>query len=238
MRILALLPPLLVLAACGSAKGIATDSSPGSRSFALSGFDKVALKGSDDVRVITGGAFAVTATGPQSELDKLEIGVEGSTLNISRKKGWHIGWSKDGRSTLVTVTMPAISGAALVGSGDLSVDKAAGPKFEASLAGSGDFVLAAATLDALTAEIAGSGNMRLVGKTGSADISLAGSGDVEAAGLTATTADISVAGSGNVDLRATGTAKVSLMGSGDVTISGTSQCSISKLGSGEVTCKP
>jgi Putative auto-transporter adhesin, head GIN domain len=241
LSITALFAPALLLSGCGRAEGNAVDETSANRSFALSGFDQVALKGSDNVRVINGAAFSVNATGPQSVLDQLDISVEGKTLIVSRKNrsGWHMGWSKQNRrGAIITVTMPAISGAALAGSGDLSVDSATGPKFEASIAGSGNLTLASTRVETLVADVAGSGDMKLAGTATNAEISIAGSGDVSAASLTTATADVSIAGSGNVDVRATGSAKVSLMGSGDVTITGTKACAISKMGSGNVTCAP
>jgi Putative auto-transporter adhesin, head GIN domain len=241
LSLTAILAPALLVSGCGRAEGNSIDETSANRSFALSGFDQVALKGSDDVRVVTGAAFAVSATGPQSVLDQIEIKVDGNTLTVSRKNrsGWHMGWSKENRrGAIITVTMPAISGAALAGSGDLSVDSATGPKFEASIAGSGNLTLASTRVETLVADVAGSGNMSLAGSATKAEISIAGSGDVSAASLTTTTADVLIAGSGNVNVRATGSAKVSLMGSGDVTITGTKACAISKVGSGNVTCTP
>lgn len=241
MRRLFLAVPALLLVSCGHAESEASGSSAtGSRSFALADFDRVTLRGSDDVNVITGKSFSVSATGPESALDQLEIVVEDGVLKIGRKPGssWHIGWSRKGdRGAKITVTMPAIRGASLAGSGDMAVDSAATDAFKVSLAGSGDLKVGNVQAKSVDLNLAGSGNIEIAGRAGSIDISSAGSGNVAAGAVEAETADISLAGSGNVGARATGSASVSIVGSGDVAISGTDKCKTSKLGSGSVTCK-
>ena len=241
MRFVLVAVPAILLASCGHAeRGAASTSAAGSRNFALADFDQVALKGSDDVNVVVGKSFSVSATGPSDELDRLEIVVEDGVLKVGRKSGmsWHIGWSRKGEQDVkVTVTMPAIRGASLAGSGDLAIDSATADSFKISLAGSGNLRVGKLEAKAADLNLAGSGDIAVTGKVGTLEISGAGSGNVVASALEAETADISLAGSGNVSARATGSASVSVMGSGDVTISGTDKCKTSKLGSGSVTCK-
>lgn len=241
MRFLLVAVPAILLASCGHAEsGAASTSATGSRTFALADFDKVTLRGSDNVNVIVGKSFSVSATGPTAELDLLEIVVDDGVLKVGRKSSssWHIGWSrKSGEDVRVTVTMPAIRGASLAGSGDMMIDRATADSFKISLAGSGNLKVGKLEAKAADLSLAGSGDIEVAGKVGTLEISGAGSGDVVAAALEAETADISLAGSGNVSARATGSASVSVMGSGDVTITGTDKCKTSKLGSGSVSCK-
>lgn len=240
MRMLALAIPALILSSCGHTENGENGSAAGTKSFALSGFDQVALRGSDDVNVVIGTGFAITATGPQSALDQLEITVEGGTLKIGRKSrsDWHIGWSsKSGKGVKVTVTMPVIRGAKVAGSGDMTVDRAAADDFKASVAGSGNLKIADVKAKAVSLNLAGSGDLEIAGHATTVDISSAGSGNISAKSLEAETADVSLAGSGNASARATGSASASVMGSGNIEISGTDKCETSKLGSGNVTCE-
>lgn len=241
MRHFILAIPALMLASCAHAESSASASSAiGSRNFVLSDFDEVVLRGADDVNVVVGKAFSVSATGPEAELDQLEIFVEKGALKIGRKSNasWHIGWlRKNGRDVKITVTMPAIRAAKLAGSGDMSVNTAIADGFKASVAGSGGLKVGHVEAKSVALSVAGSGDVEIAGKTGSIDISGAGSGNVKAGALEAETADISLAGSGNVDARATGSASISIVGSGNVAITGTDNCKTSKLGSGSVTCK-
>jgi hypothetical protein len=236
MRLLLPLLLTLPLAACNVTHNAEANSPAGSRAFALSGFDQVALAGSDDVEVVVGPAFSVSATGPQAVLDRLDISVDGSSLKISRKSD--SGWSWNGKGALVRVTMPAITGASIAGSGDMKVDKAEGPNFSANLTGSGDLAVGAVKVAALSAGLTGSGEIGLAGTADKLDLSVNGSGSVNAAGLTAADATVSMAGSGDINLRVTGSVSGSMAGSGDIAVRGTDKCSIAKAGSGEVNCQP
>lgn len=241
MRHLALAVPALLLVSCGHAETSSSESSAiGSRNFALAGFDEVALRGSDDVEIAVGKAFSVSATGPEAVLDRLEISVEDGVLKIGRKanSSWHIGWPGKGENGVkIVVTMPAMSGARLSGSGNMSVDQAIADAFKVSLAGSGNLKIGNVQAKSVELDLAGSGNIEIAGRAVTIDVSGAGSGNIMARALEAETADISLAGSGNVSARATASASVSVVGSGDAEISGTENCKTSKLGSGNVTCK-
>lgn len=232
-------------AACStSSSREAADAGPAAtRGFDLAGFDKVSLKGSDDVSVTVGPQFSVTATGPQAMLDRLDIRVEDGVLVVARKKGggdgesWSIRWKDDWyRGVKVAVTMPALTGAVLAGSGDMQIEGARAEKLDLALRGSGDLRISGIDADALDAALAGSGDMVLAGSARQVALSLAGSGDIDAGGLNGGTLAANLAGSGDIRARASGEADVSIVGSGDITIAGTSDCRISKLGSGEVTC--
>ncbi len=235
MRIAAVILPLIAVA-CSGANASQDDNSPmGSRSFSASGFERVKLAGSDNVRVIAGEGFAVEATGPQSVLDRLDIRVEGDTLHVGREKreGWN--WSS-GKGAVITVTMPVVRGATLAGSGDLSVAATADDRFEGRLAGSGDLDIADVRAAETKFSLAGSGDIRAKGKARAADYSVAGSGNIEAPQLLSESLAVSVAGSGNVNAHTSGQANVRIAGSGDVTIAGTKDCVTRKVGSGEVRC--
>jgi len=237
LMVLAVLP----LVACGSVAsgsngdGVAASGTGTARSFAVADFTAVELAGADNVDVRVGPAFSVRAEGPSEQLDKLDIRRDGSTLRIGRKRGGN--WSiSRGKGVRIYVTMPAIKGASLAGSGDLTIDAARADSFEASLAGSGDLRVGRLQAKEAEFEIAGSGNVTAAGQVGSLEVSIAGSGNVSAPGLTAADAEISVAGSGDVTARVTRRAEVSVMGSGDVTLTGGARCQSSKMGSGAIRC--
>ena len=206
------------------------------RSFDLAGFDAVGLAGSPNVLVTVGGAHSVRAEGDAETLDRLELRVEDGTLKIGTKKGsWSVGWTNRAR-TIIHVTVPALRGVSVAGSGDIRVDRVQGEAFEASVAGSGDIELAQLQVGSANFSVAGSGNIKARGTAQQASASVAGSGDIDAGALQSRTATASVMGSGDVRLAATETANISIMGSGDVYVSGPARCSINKRGSGEVHC--
>ena len=239
MRAALILASALVVAACSAAadaeRGERMDPGPMSqRSFDLAGFNSVSLAGPHDVIVTVGPAFSVRAEGPANVLDRLELDVQGDSLNIGMKKGR---WSfRDPGKTVIHVTMPAIEAAAIGGSGDMRIDKAEGRGFSASIGGSGNIDIASIRVGEASFSIAGSGDIRAAGATQRSTVSIAGSGDVDLGGVETRTASVSIVGSGGVRARAMEAAEVSIMGSGDVEISGTAKCSVSKMGSGSVRC--
>ena len=197
MRRVVVTTAALALAALVGCSASAEDDAPTgvteTRRFAATGFDAVALKGSDNVTVRVGPAFAVSATGDTSVLDRLDIAVRNGTLEIGRKReSW--GWNGNGRGAAVTVTLPALKAASLFGSGDMTVDRAQAPAFSASLAGSGDLDIGRVEAERLDLSLAGSGDLKLAGRAQSADMSIAGSGDIDAGGLSAETAALPIAG--------------------------------------------
>lgn len=226
---------LVLAAGCGSvvASENAAASVPASRSFPLSGFDRIALRGSDDVEVRVGPAESVSVTGPAALLDQLEVEVRDGELRLGRKRGrgpWREGTAQ------FTVTLPRLTAAAVAGSGDMRVDRAEARSFAASVAGSGNLSIAELAADALDLSVAGSGDLTVGGRARALDVSIAGSGDVDATRLRAGRADVSVAGSGNVRAGVDSEAVVSILGSGDVDILGNATCRVSKMGSGQVRC--
>lgn len=240
MRSLLVLPLAAIIAACSvSSDGVAAEAKPsgkdGARDFALSGFDKIAVAGPDDVVVQVGPAASVKAEGDTGMLDQLEIKVDGSTLEIGRKRNGIFGGG-GGKAVKITVTLPSLRGTAQAGSGDISVDTVKGGDFDASIAGSGSLRIASLTGAKVDASIAGAGDIRIGGTAEALDLSIAGSGNFD--GLTVKTADISIAGSGNVKANVSDAAKVNIIGSGDVEIAGNAKCDVTKMGSGDVRCAP
>lgn len=238
MRAALILAATGLLGACNmSANAEGGDQSAGpatQRSFDLAGFDSVSLAGPHDVIVRVGGAHSVRAEGGSAVLDRLEMKVDGSNLEIGTKRG---NWSfRNAPKTTIFVTMPAIRAAAIAGSGDMRIDRAEGQDFSAAIGGSGDIEVAALRVQEGNFSIAGSGNIRASGSAGRSKVSIAGSGDVDVSGVEARSADVSIVGSGNVRARAMEKADVSIMGSGDVDISGPAKCSVNKMGSGGVRC--
>lgn len=230
------------LAACNFPVGAQNNDQAGSgatgeRNFALTGFDSVGLGGSHDVIVTVGGAHSVRAEGDAEVIERLDIRVEDGGLKIGSKKGnWSSGFMRNRKPVTVYVTMPAITGAAVAGSGDMRIDKVEGREFSAAVAGSGDLTIGSIRVQEGNFSIAGSGDIRGAGSVGNVKLSIAGSGDIDLGAVESRTASVSVMGSGNVNARASETADISLMGSGDINVGGTARCSVSKRGSGDINC--
>jgi hypothetical protein len=229
---------LTLLAACGSANGRETDGGPKTtRSFDVSNFDGVVLAASDDVRIVEGANFAVSATATAKVLDQLEFTVTNGVLEIGRKKerkGW-MSW-RDDNGAVIDVTMPIIHKAVIAGSGDMRVAATANDQFSGAITGSGDLTIANVRATDANLSIAGSGDLTASGTAKQLGLSIVGSGDINTTGLKAEQLSASIAGSGDIRAMASGSASASIVGSGDIEISGIKDCKTSQVGSGEIRC--
>lgn len=239
MRILPLLVAL-PLAACSvqsDASPSAVSGSGATRSFAITDFTGVALRGSDNVEVRVGSGFSVRAQGPSTELDQLEITRVGDTLRIGRKNHSGFTWgSEPHHGVTVFVTMPRIVAATLAGSGNMAIDRVTGQSFDGDSAGSGNLAIGTLSVPQAKLSIAGSGDIAARGTVERLTLSVAGSGNISARGLKARAASVSVAGSGDVAADVSGTARVSIVGSGNVDLGRGAHCTTTKIGSGDVLC--
>ena len=206
------------------------------RTYQVAAFDRIEVSGPYDVKVTTGGAVGASATGGDKLLDDTEVVVENGVLKIRPKKrdGINFHWGKRGTAKFA-VTTAMLHGAAIAGSGGISVDKVSGD-FKGAIGGSGDLAVAQIAGGMVDLAIGGSGSITAAGTAQSTSIKIGGSGEVDASGLAAKTASVAIGGSGSARANASETAKVSIAGAGDVAITGGAKCSISKVGAGDVTC--
>lgn len=229
---------LLILGGCDAAAEpsdvhvVAPSGSGNQRSYAASGFDHVSLAGPDNATVSVGPAFSVRAVGDSKVLDRLVVEARDGRLLLRRKRGLPGG---SGTARFL-VSLPALRGAEVAGSGGMAVDHARADTFDASVAGSGDLRIGHVAARRLETSIAGSGDLHAGGTADALKVSIAGSGGLDAPGLTARRATISIAGSGGVRARVRGPATVSIMGSGSALLGAEARCSVSKMGSGSARC--
>lgn len=228
----------LTLSGCGYAHGQDGGGPTVQRSYQVGPFQQIEAAGSYDVQVTTGGAPAVTASGPRNAIDRLVVEVRNNKLLIHPESHGFFtvgGWNG---STIVHVTAPVpLLAATTAGSGDLHIDKVDGTSFEGNVGGSGDLTLDQASTQKLKLSIAGSGDIRArSGQSGDVEYNTAGSGGIDARGVRAQSGNVSVVGSGDVAGQVSGAAKVSIMGSGDVTLTGGAKCTVSRMGSGSANC--
>jgi hypothetical protein len=231
---------------------LATAASAAERRFANTGFTQVVVEAGDNVTIRKGG-FGVVATGETADLDRLDIRQDGTTLRIGRKKG---NWSWRGKDVLVAVSLPALSGVTVSGSGDVTADRAEADavglrisgsgnlavqavkarSLATSISGSGDLSVNGIAADTVGAAISGSGDMTLAGACTSLDARLSGSGDVAAGSLACTNATLATSGSGDIGVKASGTVSARSSGSGDISVSGGARCTSRSSGSGVIRC--
>jgi hypothetical protein len=158
-------------------------------------FSRINLTGSPDVEVSVGPALSVSVTADDNIVPAIETTVSGNTLNIDSKSNYN-----NRVEVKVKITVPALDGASVTGSGDIHITGLKGADMETGVSGSGDVTL-----------------------TGTADhlnVKITGSGDVRAGDLDAKHVEVTVTGSGDASVRATEELDATVTGSGDVHYAG------------------
>jgi hypothetical protein len=184
-----------------------------------SNYDKVALVGSMDVRILEGREGDLKVDAESNLQEYIITEVKNGTLKISVEKGVSLNPS---RNLGITVYVPVedINGLSVTGSGDVSnsgVLKADDLKI--SITGSGDVMLNVAAKD-LSGSITGSGDIKLSGNANVFSCKVTGSGDFMAYNLKARNVEAGVAGSGDIEVSATQSLKARVSGSGDISYRG------------------
>ena len=197
-------------------------------------FDAVSVIGPQDVIIVVADEFKVTASGDPGALAQFEAVVEDGSLVIRPREGVTF---DDLDDVTFTVAMPTISRVDVEGSGDVTVDGVAGPRFSGAVSGSGTLAIAMLEAEEVELAVTGSGDLDAAGTARAVAIQVTGSGEIHAAGLTGASANVAIEGSGDVDLSVLEQAAVAITGSGEVDISGPAVCTVTGVGSGEVRCE-
>jgi hypothetical protein len=201
----------------------------------LGGFSRVDSRGSLDVQVEQGPAFAVTVSIDSNLIAHVDTHVAGDTLVIDLDEnifdplaGPH-----------VRVTLPRADALAVRGSGDMKVPALTqDTPIALHLSGSGELAWQGA-VPQIDARVNGSGGLRLTGSTDRLEVAVSGSGDVAASRLEAATGAVEVNGSGDVSVTIRQSAEVSIRGSGDVDLFGGARLTrVSQTGSGDLRLHP
>jgi hypothetical protein len=161
------------------------------RDLTWSGGDSLSIDVPADVQYTQGPVAKVTVSGPQRDLDDLEI--DGGRLAWARGRH-HMGFG----NLDVVMTAPSVT------------------RFEIN--GSGKLAVANYKQDRLDLRISGNGDATVTGETGALGLNVSGSGDADLGGLKAKSAEVDISGSGDAKLAPSDSARIDISGSGDVTL--------------------
>lgn len=190
--LLTLTAAVLLLTACtkdhirGSGRTITTERQ-------LPSFKQVKLEGSGNVVVNHGATQQVKVTGYENLVDIYETNVVNGNLTLKFNDSYNVRNS----NISVTITLPAIEGMYVNGSGSMSMNNFTGQSLDAETNGSGEI------------SINGSDYTSVF-------YGISGSGDIDARTVHSTNADAHISGSGNIDLRVAGKLKARISGSGNI----------------------
>lgn len=208
----------------------------------LSSFDRVRVTGPVEVRVVPGSPAAILSGDPRT-MERIELRVEGTTLNLRLAgPGWNLRGGDDAlvsRVGPVTVTLstPRLSGAAVFAGTRLIAMRMAGERVDLSVSGAGTIsVEQVGPADQLSATVIGAGEMALAGKARRVRLVTNGPGRIDAGDLAADELSVRMDGTGETLARARYRAQVSNTGVGIVRVAGTPKCEVLAPAGGTVTC--
>ena len=235
----------------------------------LSGFTQVSFSVSGNLNIRIGSEFKVVLEGNKDFLSEVITEVSSDRLTIKRKEtenGWF--WNRgrnrfefNNEKITVNITMPAISGLSVTGSGTAEVfdslitgslslsvtgsgrlilNDLSNEDLNCSVSGSGDIIINNVSGKNLNCRITGSGDISIKGNGSfdKADIGITGSGDYTGESLKLETASISVTGSGNCNCNVTNLLEARITGSGNITYLGNpSRLDSRSTGSGRIRPK-
>ena len=202
----------------------------------VTGFTKVSFGVSGDLYINFGSEFKVVLEGEKSLLEEIKTEVSGTKLSI-KNESWH---SHNNARVTVYITMPALEGLGVSGSGKAEIkDAVKASNLDFSVSGSGKILTGDVVAMNLNVGISGSGDV-IIGGSGDAakaDVSISGSGNYSGEGLRLANAEFSISGSGSCKCFVSENLKASVSGSGNITYSGSPKIDAKISGSGRVKSK-
>lgn len=226
MRILAL-AILLALAAPATAE---------TRSFGVSGFDRIKVQGPFWVTVKTGVAPSAKAVGSGAALANIDVRVDGNLLTVSPNASTWSSYSGDKAGPVeIQIGTHELAAATMLGAGSMTIDRVKAFEFLLTVNGAGSASIANAKVDRLKLGVAGTGQVRAAGEAKDLDVVMKGSASLRVAELKAKDATLAVQGGASAELNVTNTATVTGAGSGLVAFTGNPSCILKVQGAGTVT---
>ena len=170
------------------------------RNLDLADFDRIDVAGVFELEVTVGGDYAVTVSGAEEEIARLDARVDNGSLVLDQDDA-HFGkrrWRTRGMTAVIS--LPALNAIDIAGVADADVAGIDSENFRADLAGVGD--------------------LNLSGSCGRLDASVSGVGDLDARELKCRDVDVDVSGVGEASVFASSSADASVGGIGSINIYG------------------
>lgn len=226
----------VIIVALTAATGFSDGQSVIKENRDLAGFTKVSFGVSGDLYINFGTEFKVELEGEKALLDDIVTEVSGGKLVI-KKENWRLNMNE---KVTVYITMPAIKGLVVSGSGKALIkDAVKTDNLELSVSGSGKLVTEDIAATNLNCSISGSGDIILGGRGNvtNADISISGSGNFNGEPLKIGAVKVVISGSGSCTCNVTESLKASVSGSGNVNYLGNPKVDARVSGSGRIRSK-
>jgi hypothetical protein len=175
-------------------------SNDATKTLELRDFERIDVKGVFELDVTVGSDFAVTVSGPQDELDRVEASVVEGRLILDQKHKIK-GMRRHGHDGVTArVTMPALKAVNVSGVVDGEISGVAATEFDVDISGVGDLEIAGTCEDL--------------------DADVSGVGDLDASELRCKNVNVTVSGVGEASVYASEAVAASVSGMGEINVDG------------------
>jgi hypothetical protein len=219
-----------------SVLSLASPTVAATRSFGITGFEKIRVEGPFKVTLTSGVAPFARASGSPAAIDKVAIETRGNTLVVHTSlDSWGGYPGRDSGPVEVFVGTHDLSSAWISGAGSLAIDKAKGLSFDLSVQGSAAGAIGQANVDQLNVSIVGTGSATVSGQAAKLTAVVRGVGSLNAASLAVKDATLGAEGSSTIAANVSDSATVDGSGAIAVRLTGRPACTLRVSGSASVS---
>jgi hypothetical protein len=222
------------------------------RSYPVSGYDRVSFRTQGKIQLIQGEEEGVTISGDADTLDRLKVEVSGGelvirlgswldylffprpayyTIKVRNLREFQVSGSADLESNALISDNLSLG---ISGSGKILVDTITAEQLKFSTSGSSKVEIHALKAKTLQVTTSGSGRYEFSGNADQVSIHSSGTSEVEGLDLATQQAEVRISGSGSVDLQVEKVLDVRVSGSGKVQYLGEPQVNQSVSGSATI----
>lgn len=172
-----------------------------SENYDFEGFDKIEIAGVYDLDVAVGDDFSILLSGPEVEMNRVEVSLDGDTLVLDQRKRKRGEKKRNNREGIdAVITLPALNGLSVSGVVDADIDGVDSDTLQLSLSGVGD--------------------VDIEGKCGRLKARVSGVGDFDGEALECADVTVSVSGVGDATVFASESVDATVSGIGSITVYG------------------
>ena len=186
------------------------------RTFDLEGFDQVSVSNTFNVEVTRSDTFTVEVTADDNVLERVEVRVRGSTLELQLESGLSLR-----NATLeAVITMPELVSVEASGASRARFEGfGATARFDARASGASS-IRGDIETDDLSADVSGASTVELAGSAATAELEASGASGLELRALEVAVADVRLSGASRADLTVTDELDIDASGASRVSYRG------------------
>jgi hypothetical protein len=214
----------LLIAALGVSINMLASADLTTKKFKVGNFNSLEIGNAFEVHIFKGSTYSISATGDEADLDRIEVDLNGSTLEVSLEETYWTNWRnwKSGTKKIVlNITMPRLRDAEFNGASKVALEGFVDEE-EMSLHVSGAAKLSSTKLvaDKLLLDLSGASKVDMRGQVLKLTIDLSGASQINLTEMIARDADVDASGASHVELNVQKSLRVEASGASKITYLG------------------